>query len=172
MINIIADKEIKKWKCIYKECGALCCEYPPLVTIGSIKRISDALGIKPEEFVHTSEDKPGLFRLKTRKKDGKCYFSNDDYSCKLHKIDKHPLVCRLLPFKFDGLVYGDEIILKLKAMQECPGYGKGDDFNDAVKEDIEKWASRFVKELTNYVQLKQKGLSFNEIYSKNWCEIE
>jgi len=130
MIDIISDREIKRWKCAYKECKALCCEYPPLITMGSIKRISDATKLKPEEFIHLSEDKPGLFRLKTREKDGKCYFLNDDYSCKLHKIDKHPLFCRMLPFKFDGLAYGDEIILKLKAIEECPGYGRGNNFDD------------------------------------------
>ncbi|ODS40354.1 MAG: hypothetical protein A7315_08840 [Candidatus Altiarchaeales archaeon WOR_SM1_79] len=172
MIDIISEKEIKKWKCVYKECEALCCAHPPLITIGSIRRISDATKLKPEEFVHLSEDKPGLFRLKTREKDGKCFFSNDDHSCELHKIDKHPLFCRMLPFKFDGLTYGDEIILRLKAIQECPGYGKGGDFDDEAKTEIEKWAARFARELENYVRLKHKGLSFNEIFNKNWREIE
>ena len=166
MIDIISEKEIRNWKYTYKDCEALCCTNPPLITIGSIKRIGDAVKLKPEEFVHTSEDKPGLFRLKTRQEDGRCYFSNDDYSCELHKTCKHPLVCRMLPFKFDGLVYGDEIILKLKAMKRCPGYGKGEEFDDSAKDEVEKWAARFVAELENYVRLKQKGLSFNEILEK------
>lgn len=172
MIDIISEKEIKKWKCTYKDCKALCCEHPPLITIGSIRRICDALNTKPEKFVHTSEDKPGLFRLKTREKDGRCYFSNDNYSCELHKIDKHPLVCRMLPFKFAGLVYGDEIILKLNAMEECPGYGKGDDFDEKPKEKIEQWASRFTRELEGYVRLKHLGLSFDEILKRDWHKIE
>ncbi len=166
MIDIISEKQIKKWKCIYKECGALCCEHPPLITLGSIKRISESIKLKPEEFIHPTEDKPGLFRLKTRETDGKCYFLDDDHSCKLHKIDKHPLFCRMLPFKFNGLVYGDEIILRLKAIRKCPGYGRGRNFDEDVKTEIEEWASRFIRELETYVRLKQEGLSFKEIFEK------
>jgi len=172
MIDIISEKKIKKWKCVFKECKALCCENPPLITIGSIRRICDATKLRPEEFIHLSEDKPGLFRIKTRSKDGRCFFLNDDYSCKLNKINKQPLFCRMLPFKFDGLVYGDEIILKLKATPECPGYGKGGDFDDCAKAEIEKWAARFTREIENYVRLKHKGLSFNEIFNENWHAIE
>ena len=171
MIEIISQDGIERWECAYKECKALCCE-PPLITIGSIKRISDATGLKPEEFIHLSEDKPGLFRLKTREHDGKCHFLNDDYSCELHKIDKQPLFCRMLPFRFDGIAYGDEIILRLKAIEGCPGYGRGDSFDDNVKAEIEKWSARFVRELENYVRLKHEGLSFNEIFNKNWCKIK
>ncbi|MFN3527475.1 MAG: hypothetical protein ACK4YO_00005, partial [Candidatus Altarchaeaceae archaeon] len=102
MIEIISEKEIKKWKCVYKECEALCCERPPLITIGSVRRICDSTNYKPEDFIYTTPEKPGLFRVKTRAKDGRCFFLNDDYSCQLHKINKQPLVCRMLPFKFDG----------------------------------------------------------------------
>jgi len=42
---------------------------------------------------------------------------------------------------------------------------------DNVKAEIEKWAIRFVRELEDYVRLKQ-DLSFDEIFNKNWCEIE
>ncbi|MFN3528261.1 MAG: hypothetical protein ACK4YO_04085, partial [Candidatus Altarchaeaceae archaeon] len=95
----------------------------------------------------------------------------DDYSCQLHKINKQPLVCRMLPFKFDGIIYGDHIILRLRAMKECPGYGIGENFNEKQKEEIERWASKFVAEIERYVRLKNQGLSFDEILRENWYDI-
>lgn len=169
----IKDMEIKKWKCVFNECKALCCQNPPLITMGSVKRICNSANLDASEFIHITEDKQGLFRVKTRSKDGKCYFLNDDYSCKLHKINKQPLVCRMLPFKFESIEYGDEILLRLVPLKECPGYGKGEIFDENVKFEIEKWATRFTREIENYVRLKNKEkLSFYEILNKNWSEIE
>jgi len=154
--------KVDRWKCVYKECKAKCCN-PPKVTAGDLKRISNALNLKPDKFSELKDEK-GLFIIKS--KNGKCYFLNDDFSCKLHKIKTVPLSCTMFPFLFDGIQYGDDIILKLKLAEDCPGYNKGEKLGENFKKSLEDNGSRFIHELETYIKLKRTGLRLEDILAK------
>ena len=154
--------KVDRWECVYKECKAKCCS-PPKITIGDIKRIAQALNLKPEEFSELKDEK-GLFIIKS--KNGKCYFLDDDFSCKLHKIKTVPLSCKMFPFLFDGIQYGDDIILKLKIADDCPGHGRGEKVTESFKKALEDNGSKFIHELERYIKLKRTGLSLEDILER------
>lgn len=148
------------WKCVFKECGASCCAGGREATAADIKRIAEATGLRPDEFAKLKDDK-GLFRLKSV--DGKCIFLNKDSSCKLHKKGVKPLFCRMYPFKFDSIIYADEVVLKVKAFKECPGFGRGSKIGDKFEASIEESGNKFVKEIKDFLRLKKEGLTTEEI---------
>ncbi len=160
MIKIKGD--VDKWECVYKQCKAKCCS-PAKVTIGDLKRISDKLGLRPEEFSET-KDEGGLFQLKS--KNGSCHFLHDDYKCELHKRKVVPLACRMFPFLFDGITYSDDIIVTIKLSEDCPGYGMGEKLGEEFILEIEKKGSKFVHEITRYLRSKQKGESFKDAFNR------
>lgn len=153
--------KVSAWECIFRECKALCCT-PPLITIGDIKRISKSTGLKPTEFLDTgNREENGLFRVKVGGE--RCIFLNKDYSCKLHEKDSSPIFCRMFPFRFDGITYADEIILKIKLAENCPGYGRGGKIGEEFMLKIEELGSRFIREIEEYLRLRGSGKRFEEI---------
>jgi len=160
---LIYGKPIKDWKCVYKDCGALCCKSGREITAGDIKRISEKFDLAPEEFVDL-EDNKGLFKLKG---DGdKCMFLNKDHSCKLYKEKVEPIFCEIFPFELDGIIYSDEIMLKIKQVEECPGFGRGEGANTEFEAKIERLGNQFIQEIKDYLRYKGEGLSFEEIIER------
>ncbi|MFQ6105581.1 MAG: YkgJ family cysteine cluster protein [Candidatus Hydrothermarchaeaceae archaeon] len=163
---LIYSNAYVRWKCVFRECGAACCEGGKEVTAGDIRRISKSTGLKPEQFAELEDDK-GLFRLKNR--DGDCLFLNADKSCRLHKEGVKPIFCQMFPFKFDGIIYTDEIILKVKAFKDCPGFGKGKKIGDSFEARIEELGNKFVKEIKEFLRLKREGVKTEEIIKGGKC---
>ena len=152
---------VQVWECIFKDCKALCCT-PPLITMGDVRRISKSMGLKPEEFLDIDEnEEKGLFRIKG--KGSRCMFLQDDYSCKLHGKNSKPVFCQMFPFRFDGITYADEIILKIKPAENCPGYGRGRKIDEKFMLRIEELGSELVREIESYLKEKNKGRKFEEI---------
>lgn len=158
---LIYSAPLAKWRCVYKKCSAQCCTGGREVTAGDVKRIQGVTGLEPEEFV-TLPDEKGLFKLRSRSDDGGCYFLREDYSCELHGTEGKPLLCRMYPFLFDGIAYGDEIFLKLRAVEDCLGFGKGGQLEADFEARLEELGNRFVRELKNYLKLKHEGLDAKE----------
>lgn len=148
---LIYSEPFERWKCVYQKCNAQCCVGGREVTAGDIDRISKATGQKPEEFSDLNHNR-GLFRLKSA--NGKCIFL-DGNSCTLHKLDTKPIFCRMYPFKFDGIIYSDEIVLKVRVVKGCPGFEDGTEVGDDFEIGIEELGNKFIKELKDF--LKKEG---------------
>ncbi len=153
---LIYSAPLAEWKCVYKKCSAQCCVGGREVTAGDIKRIQAVTGHKPEKFAVLADEK-GLFRLRNRADGGGCYFLSDDFSCKLHGTEAKPILCQMYPFRFDGITYADEIVLKVRAVEDCPGFGKSGQLDADFKERLESLGNKFVKELEAYLKLKHEG---------------
>lgn len=160
---LIYSSPVKNWKCVFKECEALCCDEGKVVTAQDIKRISRAMGIAPKEFVNL-KDEHGVFKL--RGKGGKCVFLGKNFACALHKKGVKPIFCQMYPFEFDGVIYSDELVLKIKPIKNCPGFGKGRKVGEKFEANIETLANEFVREIKDFLKLKQQGLSTEEIIRK------
>ncbi len=160
MISI--NGKVDVWECIFRECKALCC-IPPLITIGDAKRISKSMGLKPAEFLGAINggDK-GLFRVRSKGK--KCMFLKEDYICKLHGKNSKPIFCQMFPFRFDGITYTDEIILKIKLAEKCPGLGRGERVGEEFRLKIEELGSKFIREIEEYIKSEVEGKKFEEIF--------
>lgn len=158
---LIYSEPSAKWQCVFRECKALCCSGGKEITAGDIKRIAAATGLNPEEFADLRDDK-GLFRLKSV--DGVCLFLRDDSSCRLHGTGAKPIFCRMYPFKFDGIIYADEVVLKVRAFKECPGFGRGEKINEQFEARIEELGNQFVKEIKDYLKAKKEGKTPEEIF--------
>ena len=63
----------------------------------------------------------------------------------------------MFPFKFDGIIYADEIVLKVKAIKECPGFGKGSNKDEKFEASIEELGNQFVKEIKDFLKEKKLG---------------
>jgi Fe-S-cluster containining protein len=160
---LIYSAPIERWECMYEECGARCCTGGREVTAGDIRRISKVTNLSPEEFVHL-EDEKGLFRLKG---DEKCVFLNEDFSCQLHDKGVKPLFCQMYPFKFDGVIYADEIVLKIRVTENCPGIGRGPKIGEDLESSIEELGNKFVNEIKDFLRLKGEGLSNESIFRRD-----
>jgi Fe-S-cluster containining protein len=158
---LIYSEPSAKWRCVFRECKALCCSGGKEITAGDIKRIAVATQLEAEEFANLQDDK-GLFRLKSVK--GACLFLRADSSCKLHGTGSKPIFCRMYPFKFDGIIYADEIVLKVRAFKECPGFGRGERINEQFEARIEELGNQFVKEIKDYLKAKREGKTPEEIF--------
>jgi Fe-S-cluster containining protein len=158
---LIYSEPSARWKCVFRECKALCCSGGKEVTAGDIQRISTATGLRPQEFAVLEDDK-GLFRL--RSTDGACLFLRQDSSCRLHGTGAKPLFCRMYPYKFDGIIYADEVVLKVRAFKECPGFGRGEKMNEQFEARIEELGNQFVKEIKDYLKAKREGKTPEEIF--------
>lgn len=152
---LIYGEEIKKWSCFFRECKAKCCESGRELTYGDVERISKALNIAKESFLESIEDEKGIFRLKSREE--KCIFLEKDYTCKLHALNAKPILCRMYPFRFNGIIYADEAILKIKIMKACPYLGKGEEITEEFEKKIEELGNQFVKELEEYLKKKHEN---------------
>jgi len=151
---LIYGEPVKKWNCTFLACEAKCCEGGREVTLGDVKRIMKALSLKPEEFLKELEGKGGIFRLKSKK--NKCIFLQENYACMLHNANAKPLLCQMYPFRFNGIIYADEAILKIKVMKECPGLGKGKKIGREFEAKIEELGNRFIEEVEEFLRLQKK----------------
>jgi len=157
---VIYSEPFERWKCVFRDCGAACCTAGREVTAGDIKRISKATGRSPEDFAELKDER-GHFRLKGV--GGKCIFLNEDSTCQLHALKVKPILCRMYPFRFDGIVYSDEVLLKVGVVRDCPGFGKGEKSSEELEVRIEGLGNQFVRELKDFLKLKHKGLGNKEI---------
>lgn len=147
MIRILGD--IEKWTCEYRKCGAKCCTPGIQLTIEDIKRIK-GLGYALEDFLDFDETSK-VFRIKG--KNGRCFFIGEKLECTIR--ENEPLVCRLLPFRMFEVSYADEPIMRLVAVVDCPGEGKGKKIN---KKKIEADATSFLHEHQKLIRdIKKKG---------------
>ncbi|MFQ5975123.1 MAG: YkgJ family cysteine cluster protein [Candidatus Hydrothermarchaeales archaeon] len=160
---IVYGNPIEKWKCIFKECEALCCHVGREATGRDLKRISEGTGLKPGEFADLNE-KGGLFTLKG--KEGRCIFLQEDFGCQLHAKGIKPILCQMYPFRFDGLIYSDDVILKIKIRETCPGLGRDKDLDEDFEIKIEELGNKFVRDIRDYLRLKAEGNSFEDILDK------
>ena len=99
-------------------CGK-CCRWPGYVRVteSEVDKISDFLGISPEDFVATytklTKDRRGLTIVE--REDGACRFLNDDESCMIQPVK--PQQCVDFPHKWNFPGFEDEcpaIKLKIK----------------------------------------------------------
>ena len=148
---IIYSEPFERWGCVHEKCDAQCCIGGREVTAGDIERISQATGLKPEEFADLNH-KRGLFRLKSR--DGKCIFL-DGNSCTLHEKGSKPIFCQMYPFKFDGIIYADEIVLKVSVVKDCPGFDEGPELGENFEIAIEELVNKFIKEIKDFLKSEE-----------------
>jgi Fe-S-cluster containining protein len=158
---LVYGEPITKWSCEFTECSARCCKAGREVTIGDIKRISEGTGLEPEKFLENLSDKGGLFDLKGRK--GRCHFLSKDLTCSLHKKGLKPIFCQMYPFKFDGIIYADDLVLKVRPTHDCPTIGYGDDLTEDFEITIESLGNRFLREIEDYIRLRSRGKDLREI---------
>ncbi len=140
---IFFEEEIDRWFCIYEECNAKCCVEGREITLEDFERIS-SLGFEDFAYFDKSDN-----TLKLKGESGKCIFLDENLKCKIE--NSKPLICKLLPFTISDVKYGDEAIMKLKLIIDCPGIGRGLEFN-RVKEEIEKYATQFLHEKQKFLK--------------------
>ncbi len=146
---LYSPQKVERFTCVYRECGAKCCTGGRVVTAKGIERISKATGKKPEEFAVLRPER-GLFRLKER--DGRCIFLNEELECELHSLGVKPISCRMYPFLFDGLIYADELVLRMRCAEDCPGIGRGEPLGEEFELRMEALGSQFVREIKEYLK--------------------
>ena len=161
---LVYGEPITRWSCEYTQCSSRCCKEGREVTIRDIKKISEGTGLEPEEFLKNLSSKGGLFHLKGN--EDRCGFlSDDDLTCGLHKKGLKPLFCQMYPFKFDGIIYADDLVLKVRPTHECPTIGIGDELTEDFEITIESLGNRFIRDIEDYIRLKSEGKDFGEIFS-------
>ncbi len=149
---IIYSEPFDRWKCVHEKCNAKCCVGGRKVTKGDIERIAEAIGQNPNEFAEL-ERKGGLFELKSNDK-GMCIFL-DGNSCMLHDKDVKPIFCQMYPFKFDGIINADEIVLKVRVVKNCPGFDEDREVGDDFEITIEELGSKFIKEIKDLLRVEE-----------------
>lgn len=158
---LVYGEPIKRWSCLYKECGAKCCKSGREVTIRDIQRISRGLNIPPEDFLEDQEGRGGLFHL--RGSEGRCTFLQDDLLCSLHEKGLKPIFCQMYPFKFDGIIYADDLVLKVRPTHDCPTIGKGEELGDDFEIRIEVLGNRFLRDIRDFIRLNSEDKKLKEI---------
>ncbi len=158
---LVYGEPIKRWSCEFTECQALCCKAGREVTIRDIKKVSEGMGFAPEEFLENLSSKGGLFHLKG--KEGRCIFLADNFSCSLHEKGIKPLFCQMYPFKFDGIIYADDLVLKVRPTHDCPTIGKGEELTEDFEIAIESMGNRFLRDIEDYIRLKSEGKDLKAI---------
>ena len=158
---LVYGEPIKRWSCDFKGCAARCCKAGREVTIRDIKRISEGTGLKPEEFLTVLSDKRGLFHLKGKK--GRCIFLAEDLTCTLHDKGLKPIFCQMYPFKFDGIIYADDLVLKVRATKDCPNIGRGEELTEDFETAIESLGNRFLRDIEDFIKLKSEGRRLEDI---------
>ncbi|RMF89945.1 MAG: YkgJ family cysteine cluster protein [Methanobacteriota archaeon] len=161
---LVYGEPITRWSCMFTECSARCCRAGREATIRDVKRISEGTGLKAEDFLENHQDRGGLFHLKGR--GGRCIFLGDDLRCSLHEKGLKPIFCQMYPFKFKGIIYADDLVLKVEATKDCPTIGKGDVLTEDFEIAIESLGNRFLKDIEDFIRLRSQGLSFDEILAK------
>ena len=128
-------------------CGVCCRDDPPDINFKEQRRI-EAKG-----FVNFLEDPNDPFnRNIRRKKDGSCFFLNEENTCKIHDIK--PSICILEPFiiiDYDNRTNRIFVDLNPLAVKNCKGICTGEMI---VPEEIGKAAQTIVKEILEIVAEK------------------
>lgn len=158
---LVYGEPITHWSCKFKECSAKCCKAGREVTINDIKKISEGLSLEPHEFLESLTDNGGLFHLKG--KNERCFFLKEDFGCILHNKGLKPIFCKMYPFKFDGIIYADDLVLKVRTTKDCPTIGRGEKIAEDFETTIESLANRFLRDIEDHIRLKSKGSSFTDI---------
>ncbi|MEE9474675.1 MAG: hypothetical protein V3V36_03300, partial [Candidatus Hydrothermarchaeaceae archaeon] len=68
----------------------------------------------------------------------------------LHKKGTKPLFCQMYPFKFDGIIYADEIVLKVRVVKNCPGFDEGPEIGEDFETTIEELGNKVIKEIKDF----------------------
>jgi len=128
-------------------CGVCCRDDPPDINFKEQQRI-EAKG-----FVNFLEDPndPSNRNIR-RKKDGSCFFLNEENTCKIH--DVKPSICILEPFiiiDYDNRTNRIFVDLNPLAVKNCKGICTGEMI---VPEEIGKAAQTIVKESLEIVAEK------------------
>gem|GEM_PF-1660830 len=160
---VVLGQPIERWSCIYVNCQAFCCRFSRELTPRDIKEIMEKTGRKPEDFVEFSSG-PMPFKLKLV--NGKCIFLNEDFSCSLHTLNAKPLLCKIYPFMLDKVYYGEEPIVQLAPVKECPGYEVGEKLGEEFFSELSKTIADYLAELRKVASLRKAGLSPREILEK------
>lgn len=160
---VVLGNSIKNWKCIYESCEAFCCKTRRGVTLLDIKRIVESTGKPLEEFISITTDHVP-YTLK--RKDGKCVFLMENYQCELHDLGAKPILCKMYPFMLQKIVYGDEPIMFIKPVSDCPGYGKGPLFTEEDLNEIKKHGQIYVAELRKIARYRKQEVTPQEIIEK------
>ncbi len=158
---LVYGEPITRWSCEFKECSARCCKAGREVTIGDIKRIIEGTGLAPEDFLEDLSGRGGLFHLKGC--EGRCTFLEKDLTCSLHEKGLKPLFCQMYPFKFDGIIYADDLVLKVRATTDCPTIGRGEELTEDFEITIEALGNRFLRDIKDYIRLRAEGKELDEI---------
>ena len=90
-------------------------------------------------------------------------FLASDMTCTLHEKGLKPIFCQMYPFEFDGVIYADDLVLKVRATKDCPTIGEGDELTEDFERTIEALGNRFVRDIEDFIRLKSQGLGFEEI---------
>lgn len=160
---VVLGKPVKNWKCTYEVCEASCCKIQREVTISDIKRIVELTGKKPGDFISITS---GYMPYALKRKDGKCVFLRNNYQCDLHDLEAKPILCKMYPFMLQKIAYGDEPIMFIKPVADCPGYGEGPLFTEEILSDIRKQGQTYVIELRKMAGYRNQGIKPEEIMQK------
>lgn len=160
---VILGETVERWSCIYADCKALCCRASRELTPRDVKLISEKTGLNYSKFLTLSS---GAMPFKLKLVGGKCVFLGEDYGCSLHSLNAKPLLCRIYPFMLSKVHYGDEPIMQLSPVKECPGYGFGEKLDDAFLTEVSKVINEYLSELRRVISLKKSGLGPEEVLRK------
>lgn len=163
---VILGEPVKKWKCIYKVCKASCCKIPRKLTLSDIKKIAEKTGRAPEDFVSITKDEDRGIPFVLKRKGDECIFLGKDYQCELHDKGAKPLLCRMYPFMLHKIIYGDEPVMLIKRIPECPGYGEGSTLTEEFLDEIKRQGQTYVTELRKIIKYRQQGINPEEIIQK------
>jgi len=163
---MVLGEPLKKWKCTYKSCGALCCKVRREVTPTDVRRIIQATGMSPEKFTSISADESRRIPFTLKRRRGNCIFLGEKYECQLHRLNAKPILCRMYPFLLKRVIYADELIMQIKPAEGCPGYGKGPRFGRKAEREVAANARAFIKDLRKVAQQRRQGIKPEEILKR------
>jgi hypothetical protein len=63
----------------------------------------------------------------------------------------------MYPFKFDGIIYADEIVLKVSVIKDCPGFDEDIEVGEEFEITIEELGSQFIKEIKDFQRVEEKN---------------
>ncbi len=163
---VVLGGPIARWKCTYKACEAACCKTPRELTLSDIKAVVETTGMAAEDFVSIEASKNhGIPFILKREKD-KCIFLGKEHHCELHNKGAKPLLCKMYPFMLDKVNFGDEPIMFIKPVLNCPGYGKGQTFSKKQLNEIKKQGQAYITELRKIMRYRNQGIKPKEIIKK------
>ncbi|MGQ9469890.1 MAG: YkgJ family cysteine cluster protein [Nitrososphaerales archaeon] len=159
---VVLGKPVERWKCTYEVCNALCCKMEREIMPKDIEKIAQVTGRRVDNFVVVSDEESSIpFKLK--RINDKCIFLLDDLRCELHDLNAKPILCQMYPFLIQKITYGDEPIMYINPVPECPGYGIGPNLDKETLDQIVKKGQIFIDEIRKIAQFRLKGKRPEEI---------